>query len=99
MHIQKKKCMDFVESTQCRECMNDLIKAYSALFEDGDFHKAKVKLLESISWSKWSASSFKVGLKIGVLLGLIGWTISAMYSLGRHNNLPINAVYSYRAIG
>eukprot|EP01084_Bolivina_argentea_P077066 139728_1 len=52
--IKQPEPIKIVESTQCHECMNDLIKAYIALFEDGDFHKAKVKLLESISWSKWS---------------------------------------------
>ena len=94
--------MDFIESHQCTECMNDLIRAYSNLFEGGDFHAAKEKLLESISWSKWSASaSFMVGLKIGVLLGLIVWTVLALATLSEENKsqLPENAVYSYRAVG
>ncbi len=91
------KASEFWDSSNGSQCRNDLIKAYAALFESGDFHRAKVKLLESMAWSKWSvSSSFKVGLKIGCLVGLIGWTVTALYSA---KGLPTNALYSYRCLG
>ena len=79
--MQEINELQFVRSKTCAECMRELVEIYANLFEGGDFNKAKVKLLESISWSRWSVSSaFKVGLKIGVLLGLMVWTMSALWT-------------------
>eukprot|EP01083_Nonionella_stella_P181242 648483_1 len=90
--------MDFASSLECTQKMNELIAHYSNLFEGGDYNKAKVRLLDSMSWNKWStASSFRMGVKCGILIGLIGWSISALSV--RHPSLPHNAIYAYRCVG
>lgn len=43
---------EFVTSNGCSECMQKIVSLYANVFENGDFNKAKVRLLDSITWNK-----------------------------------------------